>query len=156
MPFAKPGDVTCCPAGAVACPSAPAGGPWRLLTDFSDEFAVSTNLSNVGQPYAILPLNASKWQTNVRGRTRPHLELRHPSSKSCGSLREIKLRGAGGGAQVSSAGDTTWDPANVRTVAQLPGAPNDDAAGCADLATVPTHGPCRNRATESLSKSVAK
>jgi hypothetical protein len=66
VPFAKPGDVTCCPAGALACPSAPDGGPWHLLTDFSDEFPVSTNLKNVSQPYSILPLNHSKWNTNVR------------------------------------------------------------------------------------------
>ena len=65
VPFAKPGDVTCCPAGALACPSAPESGSWHLLTDFSDEFAVSTNLENVSQPYNILPLNHSKWNTNV-------------------------------------------------------------------------------------------
>ena len=98
VPFAKPGDVTCCPDGAVACPSQPPGGPWRLRTDFSDEFAVSTNLSNVGQPYSILPLNTSKWATDV-----------------------------------ASWGDWTWDPANVRTVAQLPGAPNDDTSGYAAI-----------------------
>eukprot|EP00756_Hemistasia_phaeocysticola_P050268 Hpha_TRINITY_DN24981_c0_g1::TRINITY_DN24981_c0_g1_i1::g.111188::m.111188 len=60
VPFAKPGDVTCCPAGEGACPSAPAGGPWRLLDDFSDEFAV-----NFGGT-AILPLNLSKWNTSVK------------------------------------------------------------------------------------------
>jgi hypothetical protein len=101
-------------------------------------------------------VNASKWQTNVRA---PDLisssdtHLRNLVDLCGGSSADS---GAGGGAQVSSAGDTTWDPANVRTVAQLPGAPNDDAAGCAELATVPTHCPCRNRATGSLSKSVAK
>ena len=58
-PFAKAGDVTCCPEGELSCPSAPAEGNWRLLPDFSDEFPVSRNGSH------FLPVNKSKWATNV-------------------------------------------------------------------------------------------
>eukprot|EP00462_Mataza_sp_D1_P012691 CAMPEP_0175166274 /NCGR_PEP_ID=MMETSP0087-20121206/27604_1 /TAXON_ID=136419 /ORGANISM="Unknown Unknown, Strain D1" /LENGTH=324 /DNA_ID=CAMNT_0016455851 /DNA_START=198 /DNA_END=1172 /DNA_ORIENTATION=- len=57
VPFHKPGDVTCCPAGELGCPSAPPQGAWKLLDDFSDEFQVGEN--------SVLPLNLSKWATNV-------------------------------------------------------------------------------------------
>ena len=35
--------------------------------------------------------------------------------------------------QVSSWGDWTWDPANVKTIAQLPGTPNDETSGYAAI-----------------------
>lgn len=57
--FAKDGDVTCCPEGQLGCPSAPPGGPWTLLPDFSDEFAVNA------QGTTMMPLNTTKWQTSV-------------------------------------------------------------------------------------------
>ena len=65
VPFAKTGDTTCCPAGSIWCPSAPAGGNWKLLRDFSDEFPTCTQpWSKCAQP-AMVPLNTSKWNTSV-------------------------------------------------------------------------------------------
>ena len=58
--FPKPGDVTCCPEGALGCPSAPPGPPgtWTLLEDFSDEFPASPGGNGM------LPLNTTRWNTN--------------------------------------------------------------------------------------------
>jgi hypothetical protein len=56
VPFSKPGDVLCCPHGELSCPSAPEPSGWRLLTDFSDEFAAAGS-------GALLPTNLSKWET---------------------------------------------------------------------------------------------
>jgi hypothetical protein len=63
--FAKTGDVTCCPPGQRGCPSAPVGGRWRLLTDFSDEFPVCTRPWSKCALPAMVPLNTTKWNTSV-------------------------------------------------------------------------------------------
>ena len=65
VPFAKTGDTTCCPEGSIWCPSAPAGGQWKLLTEFSDEFPACTKPWSTCSAPNIAPLNATKWNTSV-------------------------------------------------------------------------------------------
>ena len=65
VPFAKEGDVTCCPEGQLGCPSAPPGGPWRLLPEFSDEFPTCTQPWSKCAAPAMVPLNTTKWNTSV-------------------------------------------------------------------------------------------